>query len=85
MKHTAHPDRPPTDAQDLEQRIVAPFLLLIGDQRPGIDEEAEKSFIAVIENLRQLLGIQELTTLRDQTISAAMTRLRMETYGPNGP
>ena len=57
MEHTAGRDRSATAAQEADQRIFDSFLLLIGDQRPGSDEEAEKSFIAVIENLRKLLGI----------------------------
>jgi hypothetical protein len=85
MEHTPGRDRATTAAQEADQRSFASFLLLIGEQPPGSDEEAEKSFIAVIENLRKLLGIQELTTLRDKTISTAMARLHMETRGTNGP
>jgi hypothetical protein len=84
MKHTAGRDQSATASEEADQRIIGAFLLLIGDQSPGSDEEAEKSFIAVIENLRKLLGIQGLTALRDQTISAAMTRMHMETSSPHG-
>src|SRR5262245_40354538 len=78
MRHR-EPGEAKLSMQELEQRIVIPFLHLIGEKQPGLDEEGEHSFIAVIERLRNLLGIQELTTLRDQTISATMKRLRIET------
>ena len=54
MKHRARPDRPNTVQQELGQRLVAPFLLLIGEKQPDSGEEAERSLIRGIENLRKL-------------------------------
>jgi hypothetical protein len=68
-------DQPEKTVQEaVEQDITNPFLLITGRTLPTSEAEAQKSVIRVIKDLRKLLRIAELTTLRDTAITEAKRR-----------